>query len=100
MLKKTKEEYLDLMRMVHWLGMAVMFYAIVIVMITTKGIDFYPQFQTVMWKLGHLTVASYLGYRLDISLNRKRITTDSTDLERIRRAIMVIGSMIAMALGS
>jgi hypothetical protein len=88
----------ELMRMVQWLMWAVGFYAVAMVMAHTSP-DFYPQIQTVCWKLGNLTIASYLGYRLDISIFRKRITEDSHPIEQIRRAVIIVGAMIAISLG-
>ena len=50
----------DKLRMVHWLALAVVFYALALWVFGGE-----PQLQTLCWKLGNLTVAGFMGYWLD-----------------------------------
>lgn len=88
----------DYFRMFHWLLWAVFFYTQAIIF-ASFGMDFFPQIQTVSWKLGHLTSAAFVGYWIDRSVFRNRITTDSHPLHEIRRAIIIGCTMLGVSLG-
>ena len=95
---KVKSNEVEIFRMLQWLLISFCLYAFAIAL-ANKGIDFYPQIQTVSWKLGHLTIAAFFGYWIDRNAFRDRITPDSIPLITIRRAIIIMGSMIAISLG-
>lgn len=84
----------DQLRMVHWLALAAIFY--LLALFTVPGL---PQLQTLCWKLGNVTIAAYVGYKIDRNAARKPITAASTDLEYIRRAIIMAAAMLAVSLG-
>jgi len=88
----------DLYRMSHWLLFSVMLYVFAW-WLAQHGIDYYPQLQTILWKLGHITLAGFIGYWLDRTVFRSRLGEHSSDVQEIRRAIIVVGTMIAIALG-
>ncbi len=85
-------------RMSHWFLTAIFFYAIAIGL-ASYGLDFYPQAQTVSWKLGHITIASYLGYWIDRSAFRTRLNNESNPLSELRRAVIMAAAMLAVSLG-
>jgi len=86
----------DLGRMMDWLAMALMFHLAAIIL---RQYSLEPQIQTVLWKLGNLTLASYAGYWIDRRTFGLRVTRSSPPLEQIRRAIIVSAAMITVGLG-
>lgn len=86
----------DLARMFDWLAWAVACYLAVLLL---RYVQVAPQVQTVLWKLGNLTVAAYAGYWIDRRAFRKRIDATSTPIEQLRRAIVMAAAMLAVALG-
>jgi hypothetical protein len=90
-MKKT-----DLARMFDWLAWAAACYLAVLLL---RAADLAPQLQTVLWKLGNLTVAAYAGYWIDRRAFRMRIDDTSPPLEQLRRAIVMAAAMLAVALG-
>lgn len=86
----------DLGRMVDWLVMALCFHVAAIVLRTHQ---LEPQIQTVLWKLGNLTLAAYAGYWIDRRTFRGRLDLTSPPGEQMRRAIIVAAAMVAVGLG-
>lgn len=86
----------DLTRMVDWLIWAVFAYAACIFL---RAYDMEPQLQTVLWKLGNVTVAAYVGYWIDRRAFQSRITTGSTPIDTVRRAIVMAATMLSVGLG-
>lgn len=86
----------DLGRMLDWLAMALCFHIAAIVL-RQHGLE--PQIQTVLWKLGNLTLASYAGYWIDRRVFGMRVGFGTPPLEQMRRAIIVAAAMIAVGLG-
>jgi hypothetical protein len=86
----------DLARMFDWLAWAIACYVAVLLL---RFADLAPQVQTVLWKLGNLTVAAYAGYWIDRRAFRMRIDLTSQPLEQLRRAIIMAAAMLAVALG-
>lgn len=84
----------DKFRMIQWLGFAGIFYALAM-----WAFGGQPQLQTLCWKLGNLTVASFAGYHIDVHAFRKHITPYSTGVEQIRRAIIMAAAMLSVSLG-
>lgn len=83
-------------RMIDWLVWALLFHMGAI-MLRHLGLE--PQIQTVMWKLGNLTLAAYAGYWIDRRVFRLRIDSASPAGEHLRRAIIVAAAMVAVGLG-
>lgn len=94
-MEDVKKEY---HRMSQWLLIAVILYGSATLM-AKQGIDYYPQIQTIFWKLGHQTIAAFFGYWVDRTMCRGRMTEASGEMQGIRRAIIVVGAMLAIALG-
>ena len=95
---KVKSNEVEIFRMLQWLLISFCLYAFAMAL-AARGIDFYPQIQTVSWKLGHITIAAFFGYWIDRNAFRDRIASDSEALFTIRRAIIIVGTMIAISLG-
>jgi hypothetical protein len=53
----------------------------------------------VAWKLGHVTLGGYLGYRIDRAGFQDRITLASPPLLQIRRAIIMFAAMYTLGVG-
>lgn len=88
-------------RMLQWLLLAVVVYSLasVLSMMHQYGdAGALPRVQVVLWKVGHLMVAAWLGYGADRSIFRDRIGSWSPDLIHLRRAIIVAAFVLAMAL--
>lgn len=90
-MKKT-----DLARMFDWLAWAAVCYLAVMLL---RAADLAPQMQTVLWKLGNLTVAAYAGYWIDRRAFRRRIDDTSPPLEQLRRAVVMAAAILAVAMG-
>jgi hypothetical protein len=86
----------DLARMIDWLVMALMFHIAAIIL---RQHQLEPQIQTVLWKLGNLTLAAYAGYWIDRRVFGLRLYVGCPPLEQIRRAIIVAAAMVAVGLG-
>ena len=82
----------DAFRRFQWLIFAAVFYVIALNVAM-------PQMQTLCWKLGNVTVASFVGYWIDRHLFRSRLDEWSHAPAQIRRAIIVAAAMISEALG-
>lgn len=94
----------DKLRMVQWLVIAAVLYGGALTLRATTGDgglpSAYAPIETMLWKLGNVTVASYVGYFIDRHAFRdNRISEFSDPLDRIRRAIVMASAMLAVALG-
>lgn len=86
----------DKSRMIEWLLVAALFYAVAYAMFWA-GVT--GPFQTLAWKLGHVTLGGYAGYRLDRAAFRDRITAATHPLSMIRRAIVMFAAMYTLGTG-
>lgn len=86
----------ELNRMADWLGWAVLAYAACIVL---RTYEVEPQVQVILWKLGNVTVAAYVGYWIDRRAFRMRINADASIQEQLRRAIVMAAAMLSVGLG-
>ncbi|MGP1675941.1 MAG: putative holin [Burkholderiales bacterium] len=84
----------DKFRMIQWLAIAAVFYALALTVFAAQ-----PQLQTLAWKLGNVTVAGFVGYWIDRRAFRKAITPYSPPLEQIRRAVIMAAAMLSVSLG-
>lgn len=81
----------EAMRMAQWLCFALVLY------VAALNVP-HPTAQTVLWKLGHMTIAGWVGYW--IARNLLGRVHDVTAPEAvIGRAIIVGCAMLAMAMG-
>jgi hypothetical protein len=87
---------IDKTRMINWLLVAGLFYAVAYGMLVAEVSG---PFQTLAWKLGHVTLGGFVGYRLDRAAFRDRITPMTPPLTMIRRAIVMIGAMYVLGVG-
>lgn len=86
----------DLARMFDWLVWAVICYAAAMVL---RTYDIAPMAQTVLWKIGNVTVGAYVGYWIDRRAFRTRIDDSATSTMHIRRAIIIAAAILAIGLG-
>jgi hypothetical protein len=84
------------LRMVEWLVIALAFYAAALLMLQ---LGHQGPVQTIIWKLGHVTMGGYAGYWIDRAAFRDRIRQDSQPLVMIRRAIIIFGAMYTIGTG-
>jgi hypothetical protein len=89
----TTKEHL---RMLQWVAISFTFY-LAAILFKTYGAD--AEVQIVAMKLGHITIAAFVGYWIDRTAFRTRITVSSHPLESVRRAIIIASAMLAIALG-
>ena len=83
----------DKLRMAQWLLLAVVFYGVALSVAQ-------PQVQTLCWKLGNVTVASFVGYWIDRrAFYLHRIDVGSEPPMLLRRAIIMAAAMLAVSLG-
>lgn len=99
-MKSTTEnhncERRNLLRMAEWLLVAFILYASALLLMR-HGVS--GPVQTLVWKLGHVTLGGYAGYWIDRHAFRDRIRGDSHPLVMIRRAIIIFGSMYTLGTG-
>lgn len=87
----SKETLHDLGRMLPWLMLSIVCYAVALGMTS-------PQLQVLFWKLGHINVGAHLGYWIA----RKalgRLYPDNPSGDRIARAIVIAACMLAISQG-
>lgn len=77
----------DLFRMFPWLVLAAGLYGIAMIVQN-------PQLQTLFWKLGHITVAAYLGYWLDRHLLGRYVPETHFGTHRVLARAFIVGSVI------
>ena len=83
----------DKFRMIQWLIIAAIFYAVALNVAM-------PQVQTLCWKLGNVTVASFVGYWIDRrAFYWARLSETSLPILHLRRAAIMAAAMLAVALG-
>lgn len=83
----------DLHRMIEWLLLAAVFYAAAMAVSQ-------PQVQTLLWKLGHITVGAFLGYWLDRRLLGRYVAElHFGTLRVIARAVIVGCAILGVAFG-
>jgi hypothetical protein len=87
---------IDRTRMINWLMVAALFYAVAYAMFAAEVSG---PFQTLAWKLGHVTLGGFVGYRLDRAAFRDRITPMTPPVVMIRRAIVMVGAMYVLGVG-
>lgn len=88
----------DKTRMLQWLLISTALYALAVALAATESL---PQIQIIMWKLGHITVAAFVGYWIDRNAFKaagQRMNSAANPLQEIRRAIIIGASMLATAL--
>lgn len=91
----------DKTRMFQWLLLSLLAYgtaAGLATLLTYGESGLWPRIQTVLWKVGHLNLAAYLGYFLDRNAFRDRIGPRSEPMLHIRRAIVIGFTMVAFGL--
>lgn len=85
----------DKFRMAQWLALAAVFYGLALTVFGSQ-----PQLQTLCWKIGNLTVASFIGYWIDRrAFMGARLDPYSPALLQVRRAIIMSAAMLAVAMG-
>lgn len=82
-------------RMLEWLLMAAVLY---VICITLRTFELEPQVQVVLWKLGNVTVAAFVGYWIDRRAFA-RVDACSDPVEQLRRALVMAAAMLAVSLG-
>jgi hypothetical protein len=91
----------DKTRMSQWLLLSLLAYCIAstLSMVPDEGgSGIWPRAQTVLWKVGHLNLAAYLGYWIDRNAFRDRIDRMTPYLGHMRRAIIMAATMIAFGM--
>jgi hypothetical protein len=86
----------DKMRMFHWVLISIALYVAAAILAATQSL---PQVQVVLWKLGHITLAAFVGYWVDRHGARDRLTETSPPHAHLRRAIIIGAAMLAIAMG-
>jgi hypothetical protein len=86
----------EFLRMSHWLMFSAALY-LAAAMLATAGLQ--PQVQIILWKLGHITVAGYVGYWIDRGAFRDRLDPKCLPARQIRRAIVIAAAMLAVSMG-
>lgn len=80
-------------RMVQWFLLAAIFYAAAILVPEN------PQLQTALWKCGHITLGSFIGYWVDRHLFGRLVVLSAPNGRLLARAIVVSAAVIGMAFG-
>jgi hypothetical protein len=88
----------DKTRMSQWLLLSLLAYVVAAILAGMGDEGMYPRAQTVLWKVGHLNLAAYLGYWIDRNAFRDRLDPMTPYLGHIRRAIIMAATMIAFGM--
>lgn len=83
----------NLTRMLQWALLALLFYAAALA--TAQ-----PQIQTLLWKIGHITLGANIGYWIDRTAFRDRFDYTKPDpMRALSRAIVVAAAILGLSLG-
>ena len=83
----------NLTRMLPWAIFAFVLYAVALNIPQ-------PQIQTLLWKLGHITLGANVGYWIDRTAFLDRLAPGSTDpIRALSRAIVVAAAILGLSLG-
>lgn len=91
----------DRLRMLQWLLLSVLAYLIAMFLAelpAATDAGSMPRLQTVLWKVGHLNLAAFIGYWIDRNAFRDRIGAWSPVLLHVRRAIIIGATMLAFGM--
>ena len=91
----------DKLRMGTLLALSALLYGAAIVISLIGGVVpplWAVQLQTVVWKLGHITMGGHLGYWVS-RLALGRVSAECADLRRVARAIIIGSCVLAVAQG-
>lgn len=89
-----KNATVDSLRMWVWIAIGITLYVAALVFVTND----YPGLQTILYKAGHVTTLAWIGYW--ISRNALgRLKTDSTSTEKLARAVLMAGIILAGSTG-
>lgn len=83
----------DRFRMFVWLIVGLALYSLAQV----AGVD-RPAVQTVLWKLGHVTTLAWVGYWISRQAIG-RVGSASAPVDRLARAVVIAGVIVAGSLG-
>lgn len=84
----------DFQRMSAWLAIGLLLYATAIVVVGPAA----PAVQTIFYKAGHVTTLAWIGYW--ISRNALgRVKADSSPTDRLARAVVIAGVILAGSMG-
>lgn len=92
-MKAMLETLFDKFRMAIWLALGIALYVASFLI----G-SYHPTFQTVAYKLGHVTTLAWVGYWISRH-SVGRIDDTSTPHDRIARGLVIVGVIIAGSLG-
>lgn len=82
-----------LLRMIGWLPAGLSLYLLAVFVP-----DPYPAVQTVLYKLGHVTTLSWVGYWISRQA-LGRIVDSSSPTDRLARAVLMAGVIVAGSMG-
>lgn len=82
----------DQARMLQWLIAALALYAVAMMIVQ-------PQIQTALWKAGNVTLAAWLGYRIDRRAFHYERCKEGKNMCQLRRAMIISAAMLAIGLG-
>lgn len=82
----------DKLRMVQWLVVSATCYAVAL------SFPMGNPLSSLFWKLGHVTIAAHAGYWI-ARQSLGRINDGSAPNDKLARAIVISGAMLAVAMG-
>jgi hypothetical protein len=83
----------NLTRMLPWALLALLFY-------TAALATAQPQIQTLLWKVGHITLGANIGYWIDRTAFQDRLNPNTTDpIRAMARAVVVAAAILGLSLG-
>lgn len=84
----------DLQRMWLWLAIGVALYATSIGLVGSNS----PAVQTIFYKIGHVTTLAWVGYWISRQA-LGRVTGQSSPTDRLARAVVIAGVIMAGSMG-
>lgn len=92
-------------RMADWLILSVLAYLTATILaaipaptLADAHASLFPRLQTVLWKVGHLNLAAYIGYWVDRKAFRDRIYPGCPPLLMLRRALVMAACILGFGL--
>lgn len=84
------------LRNAFWLALSFVLYGLAMCL---ADYDALSKVQIILWKVGHVNIAAFVGYWLDRTVFQDRIHYETPLILHIRRAVMIVGAMVSVSLG-
>lgn len=83
-------------RMLNWVYITLLLYGLAFL---CNHLQLPVSVATLFYKFGHVSVAAFIGYRIDRAIFGDRIGPESPPIRLLARALIVTGAMLSISMG-